>query len=1199
MMKLRSKVSVAAGLFLFMAVVSPLFLAAAQDHPQNTVFKIGEFDRSSIEFAPRIPQQKVNFIVSQSDPAKDWFREQSAILSSQLASADSSIAAAPRAITFSLDHSPARNYRLHLALLIEAPSVPALKVTINGKEGMFYLHPVLNYDEGDQQDSFDPVYASADVEFTFPGSYLHAGANTISLQLVEEATEEVPNASINYDAIELDSVSTAVPSNAFSAQIEPTVYFQQKDGELKEIVEAFFPYRKGSEAGSGVDLTIGAKHYHSAIEGGPDFGDAKAEFLVSAFDAKSEALLTVKMGGRTQQFKQAIDPGKKWTVLLVPHIHLDVGYSDYQAKVGAIQSRTIDEALDMIDHNPGFRFSLDGEWALEQFLATRSAAEQQRVIDAIQKKQLYVPAQYASLLTGLPTAETLIRSLYPSANFSTKYGTPLNYANITDVPTYSWSYASILAAAGIPDLFAGSDNYRAPVLLRGHLHQTSPMWWVGPDNQRVLLWYSRHYHQMRSLFGLPPITSAGRDTLSILFQNYSLPSYHANAVIAFGTQVENTDLFPQQSELAAKWNGIYAYPHIQYSGFYDALQNIAAQFGESIPTIRGDGGPYWEDGAASDALYLAMERRNEARALTAEKLGTLATIVTPTLRLDPAELDVMWKNMVLMEEHTFNSDNSVIHPSSMEAASQQAVKEQFAVNAAAEVDALTKRSMANLADAIPTGPGSFIVFNSLNWKRSALVSIELPKGNKIVDLETGQDVPCEFLFSATPRVPHVGFFGGRDFDRVRFLAQDVPAVGYKVYAIRRVPQSAAAAATTENESGAILENAYYKVQLDAETGAILSIYDKQLQRELVSQDSPYRFGQYLYVTGGDKEPNTLLEYSRAYPKPELEIHPAHGGRIVSITRTPFGQIARLESQNLNAPSIQTDVILFDGEKKIEIVADLDKTEVRNREAAYFAFPFAMKQPQFQYEIQTGVVDPAKDMYVGAGVEWFSAQHWISAQQDGVSGTVMPLDAPLLTLGDINRGAWPETFGDRPGTIFSYIMNNYWNTNYRAGQGGHFTFRYVITSAASTNAADLSRAGWEEMTPLEADMVTSQDKAVSQTSEDDMEGQPPVTGALANAGAGQNLNGKQQSFLNVDDPNLLLETWKPAQDGNGTILRFLDLGGAERTVTVRLSNRHLDHVWQTDALERGQTPVTTVGTDQFQFTVHPHEIVTLRAVEAAK
>ncbi len=126
------------------------------------------------------------------------------------------------------------------------------------------------------------------------------------------------------------------------------------------------------------------------------------------------------------------------------------------------------------------------------------------------------------------------------------------------------------------------------------------------------------------------------------------------------------------------------------------------------------------------------------------------------------------------------------------------------------------------------------------------------------------------------------------------------------------------------------------------------------------------------------------------------------------------------------------------------------------------------------------------------------------------------------------------------------MNNYWFTNYRAGQGGHFHFRYVVTSAPSTDATQLSRMGWEEMTPFETDEVTSQDKAINQ--------QRP-------------LDGKQGSFLDVQDPNLLLETWKPAEDGNGTILRFIDFGGATRAVTVQTPLVQIDQAWQTDAVER--------------------------------
>lgn len=1172
------------GVLLCVVAATQLCAAPAGDAAKKTVFRIGAFDRSSVEFASGDPSAKVNYEVAKSKPEKDWFGYQPAVSSATSKAQEANAASAPRAIAFSLEGSPAKVYRLRVALLVEGAAVPALRVSIDGRNGIFYLHPKLDYSNGDQGDSFYPAYSSADVEFTFPGSYLRAGVNTITLQPVEESEETVPGAGINYDAIELDSLPAAGGSLSPLVQLMPTVFFTQQQGELQETLEAFIQHNKQITPGTAADLVIGNKHYHASLSGGHDFGEEKVTFHVSDFQPQSEARLTAKIDGREVHFKQTIDPKKKWTVLIVPHIHVDIGYSDYQAKIAAIQSRTIDEAMEMTANHPEFRFSLDGEWDLEQFLSSRSAAQQQRAIEAFQKKQLFLPAQYVNLLTGIPTAETLIRSLYPSANFSRKYGTPMDYANITDVPSWSWSYASILASAGIDSLAGGSNNYRAPVLLQGRLNENSPAWWVGPDHKRVLLWYSRIYQQMQALFGLPPVLQAGRDSLPLFLQQYEHPGYRANAAILYGTQVENTDLFPQQAELAKTWNSLYAYPHFEYAGFHEALKKIADQFGDNIPTIRGDGGPYWEDGAGSDAYYVAMERWTEGRAQTAEKFATLASLVNPRLKTDASELNAMWKDMVLMDEHTWGAYNSVSDPTSMEATGQLAIKDQFAVNARAEVDFVTRRGMANLADSIPAGPGSMIVFNSLNWKRSGPVLLDIDKGGEIVDVTTNHVVPYELLFT------------GPNFQHVRFLAEDVPAAGYKVYLTRAGKQAAQAAATDQKPT---LESPFYKVELDAETGAVRSIYDKQLQRELVSQDSPYRFGEFLYVTGGDKGPNTLLQYNRVYPKAELEVHRAHGGKVVSVEFTPTGQVAHLESQNTNTPSIKTEIRLFDHEKKIEFVEDLDKTEVTAKEAAYFAFPFAMKQPQFKYEIQTGVVDPAKDMYPGAGHEWFSAQHWVSVEQDGVAASVMPLDAPLITLGDINRGEWPEKFENRTGSVFSYVMNNYWDTNYRAGQGGHFTFHYEVTSAPSTDPADLSRMGWEAITPLEADTVTPQDKALTPTAQASVSGAVQASAAAPAGNFSMRLDRKQQSFLDVEDAHVLLETWKPAEDGNGTILRFLDFGGTERGVTVRTPALRLVSVTQTDAVERGQTAVPMTGNDQFSFTIHPHEIVTLRMVEGSK
>jgi alpha-mannosidase len=480
-------------------------------------------------------------------------------------------------------------------------------------------------------------------------------------------------------------------------------------------------------------------------------------------------------------------------------------------------------------------------------------------------------------------------------------------------------------------------------------------------------------------------------------------------------------------------------------------------------------------------------------------------------------------------------------------------------------------------DSISAGKSSLIVFNPLNWKRSGPIPIDLIDGDEIVDQSSGQAVPIEVIPTSTdsqhvaPIIFSESIRFGQSLNRVRFVARDVPALGYKVYLLRHTDQAVTPPHALHT---GVLENDYYRIALDPATGAVRSIYDKRLQRELVDQQSPYRFGEYLYVSGGDTQPNSLVLFPSVAPRAELQIDQAHDGRLISVNRSPDGWVARMESTSTNTPAITTEIRLFDHEKKIEFAEDVDKKEVDSKEAVYFAFPFAMDRPQFQYEIQNGIVDPAKDMHPGAGHEWFSVQHWVSVQQNGVSATVMPLDVPLVTLGDINRGAWPTQFGDRRGTIFSYVMNNYWFTNYRAGQGGQFHFRYIITSAPSTDSAELSRMGWDEMTGFESDEVTSQDKALSLT---------------------RPLDGKQESFLDVQDPNLLLETWKPAEDGHGTILRFLDFGGTTRVVNVRMPHLQIEQAWQTDAVERNGNQLSLVGGNGFQFTIHPHEILTVRLV----
>ena len=1147
-------------------LVAPAFLicfCSVAAAPAETVWQIGKFDQSSGEFkqgevrppavAAGHPETDVLYVIGTSNPSADWPAFQPGSANGQ-----AGFRPHPFTIQFDLPEAPSGLYTLKVAMLVETPRVSRLQVEINGHRGLLFQHPTLDYNGGDVSSVFEPAYSADTIEVDLPTDYLKQGTNELVLTAIDAPAErdDVTNPGIFYDALELDhDPDRNFPSEEVTVQALPTIFYERKEDRLSELVDVYIRHNLPSKDGQAL-LSVGRQKFAAQLSPGWDFGEELLEFAVPEFATSTKGDVTISLGGRTKRFPLVLLPAKKWNIFIVPHTHLDVGYTDYQAKVAEAQSRTLDEAIQMIHDHPDFRFSSDGYWCVRQFLAGRSEEERKQLFRMIDEKKIFVPTVEASLLTGFPSLETLLRSLYPAFRFNREHGGDADYANITDVPSYSWSYASVLAAAGLKYFAAGSDNYRAPVLLEGRLQEKSPFWWEGPDGGRILMWYSRHYHQMLTLFGIPPQIAGGRDSLPRFLQIYSRPDYKSDAALIYGTQVENTDLFPQQATLAEEWNKIYAFPRLRYAGFSEAIGYIAKQFGDAIPVVRGDGGPYWEDGIISTARSAALERMTEQRAEAAEKFSTISSLANPRLQPEDETLKRLWNSMVLYDEHTWGAAGSESNPKSQETIGQWDIKESFATQAKKDVDYVLRRGLGALADYIYDPQGTLLVFNPLSWKRSGMIEMDLEKGLELVDQVAHRTVPYEVLST------------GPDYRRIRFLAENVPSVGYKAFAMKGTKEEPTA---PQAASEATMENQYYRVVLDTDCGAVKSIFDKELNQELVNASSPYRFDQYLYVTGADQTPNRLIQYRPQSPLPDLTVHNSSEGRLLTVTNQPFGIVARLESSAVNTPRIETELILFSGQKKIEFINHVNKTEVYTKEGVYFAFPLAMEHPQFRYEIQNGVVDPGHDQVPGAGKEWFSVQHWVAADQDGVTAVLVPVDAPLVALGDIVRGTWPREFGQRPGTIFSYVMDNYWDTNYAAGQGGDFTFRYVLTSGRNLEPGYLSRVGREEMSPLEIDQITSQDKAINSP---------------------RPLDAAQTSFLEVSDPDVALVTWKVAEDRQGTILRFVEVAGKETSVEVQLPIFEVKSAWLNDALERkqGQLAVTSHG---FKFSVKPFQIVTVR------
>jgi alpha-mannosidase len=1145
-------------------IILSLMLAVSVIGQERSIWQIGAFDDSSSEFSSQPPQVGGVFIISKSE-TKDWSGVQQAVLPGKVGAPTS------RKIQFELPDIPKGTFRLKLGLIMHTPRTPVVQVEVNGHLGLFYQRPEADYHEGNKEGAILPQYAIGILTAEIPAGFLRKGDNEISLTAVTDPVstalpggEITDDAVITYDALELVNLPGALASAGISkVEATPTVFYKRDGGRLAEIVSVKVHWNQLAPQGD-VTLSVPGWKRRQKLSSDHEFGEQRLEFMVPEFAAGTRASITVTANGRNYSFEQALNPARKWIVYIVPHEHLDVGYSDFQTKLAELHSRVIDEAMDMNSAHPEFRFSLDGFWQAQQFLDGRSDQDKQKFFDAVRDKKIFVPAQHSVMLTGFGTAETLLRSFYGSHKFNREHGGDWDYVNITDVPSYSWSYASILAAAGLKYFSAAANADRGPTLMLGNLHRQSPFWWEGPDGSRVLMWYARHYHQIRSEFGLPPVVATGYEGLASFLNVYERPDYASNAVLLHGSQWENTSLYPQQAGLAQQWNNLFAFPELKFSGFAEAIKEIASGSKGKIPVVRGDGGPYWEDGIASDAYYAAMERENERRALSAEKLATIASMVDSRFKPSQRVLEEMWNNILLMNEHTWGWGRSVTEPHSEDSERELSYKRLRGTIARDCVDSLMDRAMTAIAGQIQTPSRALVVFNSLNWKRDGWVEFDLQKTRELVDIETGRRISYDVLHDEPA------------YQRIRFLASGVPAMGYRTYEVRdksSIGQSTGSLSVTvpTPAQSSTIENSFYRVVLDPQSGAVRSIYDKQLGRELVDASSPYRFNQYVYVTGGDDFPNQLLTFRKWSPVAKLETHTGEGGRVVSVSKSAFGTVARLESRAMNTPQINTEIVLFDNEKKIEFINRVRKDEIYKKEGIYFAFPFAIKEPQFNYEVQNGVVNPAKDMISGAGLEWFSSQNWVSLFEPGVAISLINKDSFLWTFGDIVRGTWPTEFGKKRATAFSYVMNNYWNTNYVAAQGGDFTFRYILTSARTLDRAGISRMGWEETTPLERTLVKAQDKAVS--------GKSPLPAAV-------------MSFLQVSNPAVLLSTWKGAEDGKGSIIRFIELAGSRANVSVSSPLLKSVSAQSCNAVEEcGQS--LPYGANGLNLEVRPSQIFTMR------
>jgi len=512
--------------------------------------------------------------------------------------------------------------------------------------------------------------------------------------------------------------------------------------------------------------------------------------------------------------------------------------------------------------------------------------------------------------------------------------------------------------------------------------------------------------------------------------------------------------------------------------------------------------------------------------LAAEKLESVAHWLQPHLKFDQPAFDQAWTNILLADSYVWSDANSFRRPYYQRTRLGEAAHRAWAEAAYQQTSDLRLIAADKIAELIATKEQGFAVLNSENWERSDFFDVELEPDEVLLDPSTHRELPCASLQSLN------------GYQRVRCWAARVPSLGYRFYSIGKghVPSGER---LTLNRDAPSFENTYYKLQFDADLGRITHLIDKTTGADLVDGSSGYGLNEYLYVTGGDPgdhlpgslKDNRLLAADITLPLPQLKINRTTMTAGPVAYRYPWGTEITVQYSALNTPEIVTTIALLDGQKQISINNELQKTATLKKEAVYFAFPFALSRPSVSYEGASAWVNPEKDMLPGSNLQWFATQGGVWANSKNTSVGWVSVDAPLVALGDINRGLWPTSIEIKNGTFFSYAMNNYWYTDTPAQQGGKFTFRYLFTSGPNISSAEAMTLSSEARSPLVAVRRYSMGWSATQ----------PIEG---------------RGFLTIDPPGVKVLTVRPIAARGQFLVRLHNATPTDVQATLRVSGLQL-------------------------------------------
>jgi glycosyl hydrolase family 38 len=877
------------------------------------------------------------------------------------------------------------------------------------------------------------------------------------------------------------------------------------------------------------------------------------------------ALLDAAERGTVLAHQEAVQQRiRHWSVYVVHDTHVDIGYTHHQDELRMrIWPEQIDDALRAIDETAGwadddrFRLQLESSYLLYgSWLDARDADQTGRLVEALQSTRLGYSASVANSSTEAMGTEELVRYYYYSSRYlPDRLGAgSTGVVMVRDNPSLSWSNIDIFDDIGLRYLYLGFNlNSRTPMVITDAYPRLLVIEGRRPDRS-VIAFDGPLYNLDEMEFvpngdeGTEPELQVTVDAVaSTIMSKFQTERYVGDAVVTNATQYwDNGALYPEVRHRIRAMNSRtdadgrpYVWPRFVNSNMRDFFDHVAS--GESanrIPRYRGTIENWWNYGIPADAWAAGRQRRGQNELPPAETLATLASVLHGVPY--PADaLRAAWDSLMLYDEHSFGGRMDGLGSVS----DHHVWKRNHAIAPGNTAADLTADAVRELTSSTGGSTARISVVNSLAWTRTGAVRVAVPEDTEefvLVDVADGSEVAYE-----------------RNGALATFVARDVPGLGYRTYELRAGfpsdPEPSIGA------TGRVVENAYFRVELDAR-GGIASILDKSAGgRELVDHDAPWAANEFLYlisdvdrfdVRSEHRVEETRLTASNSPVRSSLtSVGECEGTRWISRTVTLYADLPVIEIHNevhkAAAPPLPGG----------QPGAVLD-------EEGFFTFPFRVPDFVLRSEMPSGDVrphvtsdidDPATEQFYTSSTDFYTVNRWIDATSEsaGYGVSLYPYQAPVVQYGSRRSLLYDIDYNTPTPWVMSYVYCNKWCTNFIESQPGPATFDYRIRSHTGSDwrAGRADRHGLESVTPLVGRYF---------------------------AGDGSAMDEPVGQWLGLDADGVHLTTAKLAEpNGDGFVVRLVEMLGHDTLARLDLSRFGPVSVVQTSLVEDDRHPVDVV------------------------